>query len=263
MGALDQLLEAAVHRKATDLHLAIGHPPLVRVRRDLVQLRVKAVDAGELAAVALAPLVATQRAELAAGREVVIVYEHPNGARFRGAYFPSSSGVRAVFRALSAKTPRLSELGAPDGLRELAERGGGVLIIAGPPGSGRSTTLAAMVDHAARSRGGRVLLLGSPVERVPDGDGAVMVARSVPRPALSAAVRAASREDIDLLSLDDADETLASAAMISDHRTAVFATMRAASHATAVERAPAGARVVFQTLATTPRGAVATFRGFD
>jgi twitching motility protein PilT len=198
---IDGLFDELIKRGGSDLHLGAGAPPLARIRGELVALREAPVAAKDLEDVLLEVLSAPQRTRLQTELELDFSHAHKGGARFRASYFRTSSGLGAAFRLVPGRVPSLADLACPEILRRLAERRGGLVLVTGPGRSGRSTTLAAMVDHVNKTRACHVLALEDPTEFVHEPLRAQITHREigVHAPSFEAALRSAGRDDADVV----------------------------------------------------------------
>jgi twitching motility protein PilT len=198
---IDGLLEELIKRGASDLHLGAGAPPLARIHGELVALREAPVAARDLEDVLLEILGAPQRARLQTELEVDFSHAHRGSARFRASYFRTSSGLAAAFRLVPVLVPTLADAACPEILSRLAERRGGLVLVTGPGRSGRSTTLAAMVDHVNKTRACHVLTVEDPTEFVHEPLRAQISHREVGvhAPSFEAALRSACRDAPDVV----------------------------------------------------------------
>jgi twitching motility protein PilT len=201
MPAIDPLFEELLARGLTDLHISVGHPPLARERGVLVPLDDRSVAEDELAELLYPLLSPEQRERFSSELDLSFAYTHAGRARFRASYFHQASGVAAVFRAVPTALPILAELGVPGVARSLAEKRGGLVLVAGPRRSGRSTTLAAMVHHINETRACHILTIEDPVEFVHAPIKSEITHREVGRhaPHVVAALRSARAEDADVV----------------------------------------------------------------
>src|SRR5206468_8662152 len=157
----DQLLE----KKGSDLHLAVGYPPLCRVRGELVALRDAEVATDEMHEWLFEIVNPDQQRQITVELDLDFAYAHAR-ARFRANYFHRTTGIGAVFRVIPSAVPTLEQLGCPAAIKALAERRNGLVLVTGPTGSGKSTTLAAMIHHINASRPCHILTIEDPVEFV-------------------------------------------------------------------------------------------------
>ena len=144
---ITELLAFSVQNNASDLHLSTGSPPLIRVDGDVRKLNIPAFDDKAVNALVYEIMNDCQRKEYEENLEVDFSFEVPNLARFRVNAFNQNRGPAAVFRTIPSTILSLEDLGCPDIFREIAETPRGLVLVTGPTGSGKSTTLAAMVDY--------------------------------------------------------------------------------------------------------------------
>ena len=240
MAKIDGLFDEVMKRGATDLHLGVGYPPLARVRGELVAMREHPVDGKELEEVLLELLSPAQRARLQAELDLDFAHAHKGTARFRANYFLKSSGLGAVFRLVPTRVLTLAELGCPEVLWRLADRRSGLIVMTGPTGSGKSTTLAAMLDHINKTRACHILTIEDPIEFVHEPLRAQITHREVGVHASSfaTAMRSAGRENPDVLLVSElhTPETLKLALQLASSGILVFATLQTNGAATTIER---------------------------
>ena len=163
MELVDILLEV-LERGASDLHLAAGDPPIVRVNGELEPLDIRPLSSGDVQGLVYSILSQEQRQKLETDWEIDLSYTVPDRARFRVNAFFQLNGLSAAFRLIPVHTPKLDELGLPSILHEFAGMARGFVIITGPTGSGKSTTLAAMIDEINRTRSQHIVTIEDPVE---------------------------------------------------------------------------------------------------
>ncbi len=240
MARIDRLFDELLHRKGSDLHLGVGYPPLGRVRGDLVPLQDAPVKPEEMEQLLFEIVTPDQRNRFL--RELDLDFAHGYGqkARFRANYFHKVTGMAAVFRTIPSDIPTLGALGCPDAIQKLAERRAGLVLVTGPTGSGKSTTLAAMIRHINETRACHVLTIEDPVEFVHAPIKAQITHREVGPHAQSfaAAIRSAGREDPDVVLVGElrSNETMKLALQLASFGVLVFATVHTNSAAATIDR---------------------------
>ena len=201
MPAIDGLLRAAVSLDASDLHVPTGSPPLVRRFGELRQLAHPAFAAADVEALVLEMLTPEQRAKLDADWELDFAYEIPGLARFRSNAFRQRKGIDACFRVIRGQLGSFAQLGIPAILEKVCENHQGLILVTGAAGSGKSTTLAAMVDLVNSHRAHHVLTVEDPIEYVhPVKKGAINQRElGTHTRSYANALKAALREDPDVI----------------------------------------------------------------
>jgi twitching motility protein PilT len=213
---LEALLAQVRARGASDLHLAPGAVPRARVDGELVAFAGPALGAGDVRALCAQVLDEAERLARDPRGDVSVAFETPAQGRFRVSLFQRAGALGAVFRAIPAELPALESLGLPAAALELCELPRGLVLVTGPSGSGRSTTLAAMVRALSAQRGRHVVTLEEPIEHVHPHARGLVSQREVGRdaPSLAAGARAALRQDPDVVVLGElADADAADAAL--------------------------------------------------
>lgn len=237
---LIDLLTQGVEARASDLHLSAGQPPWLRVHGDMQALPFPALDSDAIERLLDSAMNPLQRSEFMQSRELDFAWAVPGLARFRVNAFAQHRGTAAVFRTIPAEVQTLDDIGAPAILKALTQRPRGLVLVTGPTGSGKSTTLAAMVDHYNQTQTGHILTLEDPIEFVHEPKGCLVSQREIGRDthSLDAALRAALREDPDLILIgelrDLATIRLALSAAETGHL--VFASLHTASAAKTIDR---------------------------
>src|SRR5690349_327192 len=163
---IDPLFDRLLERGGSDLHLSPGYPPMLRVRGQLVAEGNQPLSSGDIEAMLIPLLTGEQRETFQSTGDLDFAHAHGTRARFRANYLRKLTGTGAVFRAIPTTIKSLDELAVPAGIRKLADLRAGLVLVTGPTGSGKSTTLAAMIDHINRTRHGHILTIEDPVEFV-------------------------------------------------------------------------------------------------
>jgi twitching motility protein PilT len=240
MAKLDPFFKLMIDTQASDLHLSAGNPPLLRVHGDLQRVKYKVLEDEELREMLyeIAPEEVIKKFE--EDGEVDWGFEVPGLARFRVNYFRQKNGVAAVFRLISNKIRTIEELGLPPILNKLALLPRGLVLVTGPTGSGKSTTLAAIIDYANRMRYDHILTIEDPIEFVHEPKNCLINQRELGlhTKSFANALRAALREDPDIILVGEMRDletiSLALEAALTGHL--VFSTLHTISAAQTVSR---------------------------
>ena len=234
------LFDELLLRNGSDLHLGIGYPPLARVKGDLTPLREAVVASDEMEQLLFEIASDEQRDEILQERDLDFAYSYGEKARFRANYFFKSTGIAAVFRTIPTQISTLEQLGCPPIIRKLAERRSGLLLVTGPTGSGKSTTLAAMIRHINQNRACHILTIEDPVEFVHPPIMAQVTHREVGPDAgsFASAIRSAGREDPDVILIGELrnNETMKLALQLASFGVLVFATVHTNSAPATIDR---------------------------
>lgn len=241
MPELHALFDALLAQGGSDLHLSPNYPPMQRLHGDLVALPGADVLTADAVWALVAPVLTEPQAQ-AFGRDNDLDFAYPylDRARFRGNLARKHTGVGAVFRTIPSRVLSLSELKLPDIVARLARARSGLILVTGPTGSGKSTTLAALLDAINASRAGHILTVEDPVEFVHQPQLSAITHREVGRdvPSFADAIRSASREDIDVLLVGElrGPETMLLALQAASSGALVFATVHTNSAPATIER---------------------------
>ena len=240
MPKIDRLFDDLIARKGSDLHLGVGYPPLVRTRGELVALRDAPLDKAEMEALVFEITNPAQRKKIETELDLDFAHAYEDKARFRANYFYKTTGLGAVFRVIPTKIASLADLGCPDVVKRLAERRAGLVLVTGPTGSGKSTTLAAMIDHINQTRACHILTIEDPVEFVHESKMAQVTHREIGAhaPTFGIAMRSAGREDPNVVLIGELrnNETMKLALELAGYGVLVFATVHTNSAAATIDR---------------------------
>ncbi|AGY91814.1 hypothetical protein SPICUR_04150 [Spiribacter curvatus] len=237
---LKALIVRAVELGASDLHVAAGGPPVIRVDGDLSTLSDEQVSHKALEKALFEVMDEAQQAQYRDHREVDFALQVENAGRFRVNVYEQINGPGVVLRAIPAEIPALDDLGAPPVIHQVADRARGLVLVTGPTGSGKSTTLAAMVDHRNRQYPEHILTIEDPVEFVHHSNKALITQREVGHHTVDVqhALRAALREDPDVIlvgELRDPD-TIRLALTAAETGHLVFGTLHTRTAASSIDR---------------------------
>jgi len=237
---ITELLAFAVKNKASDLHLSAGLPPLIRVHGDIRRINLPPMEHEDVHAMVYDIMSDSQRKMYEEFLECDFSFAVPNLARFRVNAFNQQRGAAAAFRTIPSKVLSLEELNAPKVFAEMTNRPRGLILCTGPTGSGKSTTLAAMVNHVNENEFGHILTIEDPVEFLHESKKCLINQRELGPHTLSFpnALRAALREDPDYILVGEMRdlETIRLAMTAAETGHLVFATLHTSSAAKTVDR---------------------------
>jgi twitching motility protein PilT len=239
--SIDALLERMVALGASDLHITVGSPPVVRVNGTLQPLEGTEPFAPTETHQLLYRMLSTeQQKTLEVKRQIDMAHSIPGLARFRVNVYFQRETVGAAFRLIPAEIKTLEELGIPTSLHGLTERPRGLVLITGPTGSGKSTTLAALIDEINRKRHEHILTIEDPVEFVHRHKKCIVNQREIgpDTPSFAEGLRAALRQDPDVILLGEMRdlETIGTAITAAETGHLVFATLHTQSAPSTVDR---------------------------
>jgi twitching motility protein PilT len=237
---ISDLLAFSVKNKASDLHLSAGLPPMIRVHGDIRKINVPAMDHSEVHDMVYDIMNDGQRKVYEETLECDFSFEIPNLARFRVNAFNHNRGSGAVFRTIPSKILTLEQLNCPAIFKDIADTPRGICLVTGPTGSGKSTTLAAMIDYINDKEFGHILTVEDPIEFVHQSKKCLINQREVGPHTLSFnnALRSALREDPDVILVGELRdlETIRLALTAAQTGHMVFGTLHTSSAAKTVDR---------------------------
>jgi len=237
---ITELLAFAVKNKASDLHLSAGLPPMIRVHGDIRRINLPPMEHEDVHAMVYDIMSDGQRKMYEEHLEADFSFAVPNLARFRVNAYNQQRGAAAAFRTIPSKVLSLEELNCPKIFAEVTNRPRGLILVTGPTGSGKSTTLAAMVNHVNENEYGHVLTIEDPIEFLHESKKCLINQREVGPHTLSFAnaLRAALREDPDYILVGEMRdlETIRLALTAAETGHLVFGTLHTSSAAKTVDR---------------------------
>ena len=251
-----ELLAFSVKNKASDLHLSAGLPPMIRVDGDIRRINIPILDHKQVHALVYDIMSDKQRRDFEEYLEVDFSFEIPSLARFRVNAFNQSRGAGAVFRTIPTEVLSLETLGCPPIFRELLDQPQGLILVTGPTGSGKSTTLAAMIDSINKNEFSHILTIEDPIEFVHNSQKSLINQREVHRDThgFSQALRSALREDPDIVLVGELRdlETIRLALTAAETGHLVFGTLHTSSAAKTIDRVidvfPAGEKSMVRSM---------------
>jgi twitching motility protein PilT len=240
MAQIDAFFKLMNELGASDLHLVAGQQPVLRVNGDLERVKYKILDNDHLRTMLYEIAPEKKIKDFEETGDVDFAYEIPDMARYRANFFKQKQGVAAVFRVIPSSILTCEQLGLPPVVRSLATLPKGLVLVTGPTGSGKSTTLAAIIDEANRIRKDHILTIEDPIEFVHKSEKAIVNQREVGihTRTFSSALKGALREDPDIILVGEMRdlETISLAIEASATGHLVFGTLHTTSAAKTVDR---------------------------
>jgi twitching motility protein PilT len=237
---LPELFDKLYELKGSDVHIAPGYPPTLRVRGDLMPIGNERLTTEDADAMLLPLLQEHHRRVFNATGDLDWAYQYDSRGRFRVSYFRKTTGVGGVFRSIPSHIATLDELAVPTGVRKLVDTRSGLVLVTGPTGSGKTTTLAAMIDQINRTRAVRVLTIEDPIEFVHKSRKAIITHKEIGHHVSTFvdAIRSAARENPDVILVGELrdSETMKAALQLASFGILVFASVHTNSAAATIDR---------------------------
>src|ERR1700704_2773307 len=241
VNSIDELLEHMVAHDASDLHVTVGTPPVIRVRGEVERLtEYAALTPDDTQGLLYRILSSEQQKQLEIKRQLDFSHSIPGLARFRVNVYFQRESIGAAFRLIPAELRTLEELGMPSTLHDLAQQPRGIVLVTGPTGSGKSTTLAAIIDEINRTRAEHILTIEDPIEFVHRHKKCIVNQREIGPDAASfaEALKAALRQDPDVILVGEMRdlETISTALTAAETGHLVFGTLHTQSAPSTIDR---------------------------
>ncbi len=240
MARLDAFLQLGNEQRCSDIHLAVGRPPMLRINGELIPVKYKDLDDEDLEGMIGEILTEAQWAEFNTGSDLDFSYTREGVGRFRVNLFRKINGIGAAFRLIPSNIPTLDALGLPPVLKKLAHYHQGLLLVTGATGTGKSTTLAAMIDYLNSTRQLNIITLEDPIEFIHTSKKSLIIQREVATHvgSFTEGLRAALREDPDVILVGELrdTETINMALMAAETGHLVLGTLHTTSATKTLER---------------------------
>ncbi len=240
MARIDALFNMMKEQGASDLHLSSGNPPIFRLRGEMVRLNFKTLSHEEIKAILFEILSEKQKKQFEETKDLDFAYEVADVARFRGNIMMQYRGIAAVFRIIPSKILSADDLGLPEGVRRMTHFKKGLVLVTGPTGSGKSTTLAGMIDLINSTRQEHILTFEDPLEFIHQNKMSLMNQRQIGEhtESFASALKAALREDPDVILVGEMRDLITIQLAMSAAETGhlVFGTLHTSTAAKTVDR---------------------------
>ena len=237
---IDELLIEAIERGASDMHISANMPPVLRIDGVLVRMEYPPLQAEAVEALLFPMLTNEQRRTLEQQWELDLSYGVKTLGRFRVNIYKDKGNYAAAFRTINSNVPTFESLGLPNIVRDVTDRPRGLILVTGPTGSGKSTTLAAMIDHINQTRCEHILIVEDPIEFVHTSKASVIHQRELGQDTRSFAnaLKSALREDPDVIMVGELRdlETISLALTAAETGHLVFGTLHTSSASQTVDR---------------------------
>ena len=236
----DSFLRMVVEQKASDLHFSAGAKPTIRYQGELYAIPFRTLSDTETRRFIFEILTPEQKRTFLDTQELDFIYEIPEVGRFRGNVYQHQRGIGSVFRIISTKVPTLDELYLPRSLKRSTKYANGLVLVTGPTGSGKTTTLAALINEVNRNRACHIITIEDPIEYIHQPERSVISQRQVGRhvASFSGALRSALRESPDVLLIGELRdlETINLAVNAAETGVLVFGTLHTTSAPKSIDR---------------------------
>jgi twitching motility protein PilT len=240
MAEIDELFREVMEKGASDLHMVVGFPPMLRISGELVQTDRPVLTPESNKEILFEILNYEQQEVFEKNRDFDMAYEIKDMARFRCNFLYQHRGVGAVFRIIPSEILTMEQLNLPEAVKTIAEFNRGMVLVTGPTGSGKSTTLAAMIDHINNTRDAHIITIEDPLEFVHPNKRCLFTQREIGAHAksFSEALRVASREDPDIILVGEMRDlaTISLALTCAELGILVFGTLHTNSAAKTIDR---------------------------
>ena len=240
MAMIDELFREVMEKGASDLHMVVGFPPMLRISGELVQTDRPVLTPESNKEILFEILKSEQQEVFEKNRDFDMAYEIRGLARFRCNFLYQHRGVGAVFRIIPSEILTMEQLNLPEAVKTIAEFNRGLVLVTGPTGSGKSTTLAAMIDHINNIRDAHIITIEDPLEFVHPNKRCLFTQREIGSHAksFSEALRVASREDPDIILVGEMRDlaTISLALTCAELGILVFGTLHTNSAAKTIDR---------------------------
>lgn len=240
MARIDAFLKLGLAQGCSDIHLAVGVPPMLRLHGDLMPIKFRDLGDGELEGYVAEILTDSQKERFRRGHDLDFSYVSTDGGRFRVNVFRKATGVGATFRNIPSQIPTLESLGLPPAVQKFCDLHQGMVLVTGSTGTGKSTTLAAMIDHINTTTSSNIVSLEDPIEFVHHGKRSQVIQRELGThiPSFAEGVRASLREDPDVILVGELrdGETISMAMTAAETGHLVLGTLHTTSAVKSVDR---------------------------
>jgi twitching motility protein PilT len=240
MARIDAFLKLGLAQGCSDIHLAVGVPPMLRLHGDLMPIKFRDLGDTELEGYVAEILSSNQKERFQKGSDLDFSYVSGDGGRFRVNVFRKATGVGATFRTIPSQVPTLESLGLPSVITKFCDLQQGMVLVTGSTGTGKSTTLAAMIDHINATSNCNIISLEDPIEFVHGSKRSQIVQRELGThiPSFAEGVRASLREDPDVILVGELrdGETISMAMTAAETGHLVLGTLHTTSAVKSVDR---------------------------